>query len=374
MAALDELNTIVKKEIFPKWVEDLLYKGAPFWAYMRRNLVETFKGGALMQQPFLYGRQPGGAYAKGGTFSMAKPQVLEATQFQPRYYYSSVTEYEEELSVEAKGPDAVANLADVHAENAVRSLNEQLAIALWRHGQAAGGAVTDDRILHMDGVSEALNDGVTNSWDGNVFTTYGGKTRNSAQLGSTLNSIPYFCGDASGAAGSITYNILTEQAFAATRGNEPPDIGVVNKAGMAYMMEKVQVQQQYRQETDPVWGFESIRLNHQRFIVDDYAPSLLFGENTSNGNYLTSTFTSAASPAAASNLPASVTITVGEVLAFFNTRKWMLRLPDSADFLFGFRGYLPVINASIVTGQYRVMAQLICRAPWSGKQIYGFTS
>jgi hypothetical protein len=374
MAALDELNTVVKKEIFPKYVEDLLYKGSPFWAYMRRNLVETFKGGALMQQPFLYGRQPGGAYAKGGSFSMAKPQVLEATQFQPRYYYSSVTEYEEEIDVEAKGPDAVASLADVHAENAVRSLNEQLAIALWRHGQASGTGIADDRILHMDGISEALNDGVTSSWDGNVFATYGGKTRNSAQLGTTLNSIPYFCGDASGAAGSITYNILTEQAFGATRANEPPDLGIVNKAGMAYMMEKVQVQQVYRQEVDPVWGFESIRLNHQRFIVDDYAPSLVFGENTPNGNYLTSTFTSSASPAASSNLPASTTVTVGEVFVFINSRKWMLRLPDSDAFLFGFRGYLPVINQSIVTGQYRVMAQLICRAPWSGKVIYGFTS
>jgi len=192
-----------------------------------------------------------------------------------------------------------------------------------------------------------LNDGVTNSWDGNVFTIYGQNTRNGT-IGDALNSVPFFHGSASGAAGAIIYSNALEQYLDVCGGDWSPNIAVGNKAVFAYVLERLQPQQQFRTEKDYIWGGETWSLMGMKFMRDEYAPSLRFGKNDpKTGNYLTATFTSAATPATNSNLPASTTITVGETLWYWNTKTFQMHLSNSERFRFGWTGYKEAQNSTM---------------------------
>lgn len=375
MAATDALNTIMVKEILPKRATDLVFRNSPTLALMRRN-AKVYGGGAFMSNPFLYGKLFGGSYAKGDTFTLTKPQIIQATSFDPKYYYANVTEYLEEITVEnnPKSRLGVMSLVDLDCQAALMTINEIVAIALWRHGQASGGAIVDSRPKDINGFSEAFNDGVTNSWDGNVFTSYGTITRNST-VGSSLNSVPYWGGDQLGNPGSITYNVMRDRYTRSTRGPIMPDLIVSNKAGVAFIDERIQPQQRFGQEKDPVWGVPTPRFMAAYIMQDDYCPSAIFGVNDSiTGNYLTSSFTSAASPAADSNMPASTTLTVGEVIFMLNTKYSLIRLSDQPLYNFGWTGFKPAQNSTVVAGQVLFAVNLNQLAPYTGQQLFGFNS
>lgn len=371
---LDELNVTTLKVIRPKVIADLAFKKkSPFLAYLRAHAL-PHSGGAYIQNSFLYGKTTGGPYAKGDTFDLSASPILDATKFDMRYYEQNDTQFLEDIDVENRGEAAVFDIVTAHQEALMLTMNENLAIECYRHGQASGTGISDNRVTSVNGASEMLNDGITSSWDGNVFTTYGQNTRNGT-IGAALNSIPFFHGDATGAAGAIIYSNALEQYLTACGGDWSPNIAVGNKAVFAYVLERLQPQQQFRTEKDWIWGGETWSLMGMKFMRDEYAPSLRFGVNDSKtGNYLTSTFTSSAAPAAASNLPASTTVTVGETLWYWNTHTFQMHLSDSERYRFGWTGYKEAQNSTIVAGQLLVALNLLNQYPWSSVQMYGINS
>ena len=129
----------------------------------------------------------------GEAFDISKPVIVDATAFELRNSYRNVTEYMEELELYNQGNESAYQLPrHSHPCRVLVSMNEQLAIDLYRHGQAVGTGVLDNRIKSMNGASEAINNGIDNSWDGNFFPVYGTKTR--ASYGTALNGNVYFAG------------------------------------------------------------------------------------------------------------------------------------------------------------------------------------
>lgn len=371
---LDELNVTTLKVIRPKVIADLAFKKkSPFLAYLRAHAL-PHSGGAFIQNSFLYGKTTGGPYAKGDTFDLSTNQILDATKFDMRYYEQNDTQFLEDIDVENRGPAKVFDIVTTHQEALMLTMNENLAIEMYRHGQPSGTGISDNRVTSVNGLSEQLNDGLTNSWDGNVFTTCGQNTRNGT-IGAALNSVPFFHGDVTGAAGTIIYSNALEQYLEACGGDWSPNIACGNKAVFAYVLERLQPQQIFHTEKDYIWGGETWSLMGMKFMRDEYAPSLRFGQNDpKTGNYLTATFTSAASPATASNLPAATTITVGETLWYFNTKTFQMHLSDSERFRFGWTGYKEAQNSTIVAGQLLVALNVLNQYPWSSKQMYGINS
>jgi hypothetical protein len=362
---VQELNAVTLFEIYPRTVEDEFFLATPFLAYMRDHCMVPFTGGTFMQSPIRYAPMIGGFYAPGATFNITKRQTITALQFDTRYVYVSIPEYKEEIQVENKGELAVASLLDADMQNGVDTINAIVAIAGNQSGQGS-------RSLAINGWPEAINDGVTPSYDGNVYDTYGQQARNGA-VGSTLNSIPFWCGDSNGNTGVITYPMLEEGYQDATIGRKEPNLGVGNKAVIAYVKEKLVVQQRFAQEKDPVWGVTGFRFNNAMILKDDYFPSLRYGRNDPIlGNWLTGTFsTSGLTPATASNLPANKTITVGEVFCWFNTFDWLFRVTDNEEFGFGFSGFVPAQDNTRVVGQIKAMVNEQCVSPRTQKQYYG---
>lgn len=369
---VDELNATTLFEIYPRVVEDEFFLAAPFLAYLRDHCMVPFGGGSFMQAIFRYAPLIGGFYAPGGSFNITKRTTLAALQFDTRYAYVSIPEYKEQIQVENKGELAVASLLDADMQNGVDTMNAIYAVALAQSGQGA-------RSLAVNGWAEIGNDGITPSWDGTVYTSYGQQTRNGA-IGSVLNSVPIFCGTATGGTGVAGYSVYEEAYQDVTIGKKEPNLMVSNKAGIAYIKEKLQVQQRFQQERDPVWGVMGFRFNNAMVLKDDYFPSLKYGQTDPIlGSWLTSTFVSpgttsnGGTAAASSNLPVSgTTVTVGEVVAFFNTFDFLFRVTDNEEFGFGFSGFVPAQDNTRVVGQIKAMCNIECVSPRTGvKQLYG---
>src|SRR5580765_8321376 len=129
MPGFSELTAVTLAEIWPRKLRDNFFRTAPFLAYLRRNRLKSYPGGAFMQQPGLYAPLKGGSYAQGDTFNLAKPQTIDATAFDPKYYYVNVTEYLEEIGTQAKGPLNIVPLVESHLANSMKTLNAILNIA-----------------------------------------------------------------------------------------------------------------------------------------------------------------------------------------------------------------------------------------------------
>ena len=362
---VDELSATTKYEIYPEVVTDNFFLATPELAYFRDHCLVPFSGGTFMQAVFRYAPLIGGFYAPGSSFNITKRTTLAALQFSPKYGYVSIPEYLEEISVQNKGKEAVVSILDADMQNGVDTANAITAIGFANNGQGT-------RSLAPNGWVEAINDGVTPGWDGQVYTSYGGQARNGA-VGSTLNSVPVWCGTATGATGVIQYSTLEEGYQDASIGKKEPNLGVGNKAVIAYIKEKMVVQQRFQQERDPVWGVMGFRLNNAMVLKSDYFPSLKYGVNDPIlGNYLTGTVdTTGKSPAAASNFPANTVCTIGEVFNFYNSFDWLCRISDSEVFGYGFSGFVPAQNNTRVVGQVKWMQNWECLSPRTQKTFLG---
>ncbi len=371
MITVDELSATTKYEIYPEVVQDNFFLAVPELAYFRDHCLVPFGGGSFMQAVFRYAPLIGGFYAPGSNFNITRRNTLAALQFTPKYMYVSIPEYKEEIQVENKGENAVISILEADMQNGIDTANAIVAVNFALSGQGA-------RSLAMNGWDEAIDDGITPTWTGDIFTSYGNQTRN-GEIGVSLNSIPVFCGTNTGAGGVVQYSTLEEGYQDASIGKKEPNLGVGNKAVIAYIKEKMQVQQRFQQERDPVWGVMGFRFNNAMVLKSDYFPSLRYGKNDPIlGNYLTSTFTSPGTTAnggtadAASNLPVSgTTVTVGEVFNFYNTFDWLFRVSDSEEFGFGFSGFVPAQNNTRVVGQIKAMITAECLSPRTQKSFYG---
>jgi hypothetical protein len=373
----DELNATTLKEIYPEVVRDNFFRNSPFLAYLRHHCLVPFGGGVASQHTFAYAPLNGGFYAPGANFNITVRPVLAGTLFEPRYAYVDVSEYKEMIQVLNKGVRAVFSIIDTKLRIAMNTISAIVAVALSRHGQPAGAGVIGNRPTCINGWIEAMNDRITPGWDGSRFIMYGGQDRNGI-VGSALNSIPQWCGDAAGNPGPITYNLLEEgyQDVSITgidRPAEEPDLGVGNKAVIAYMKERLVVQQRFAQERDPIWGLMGFRFNSAMVLKDDYFPSLRYGVNDPDlGNFLTGTFVVPAGFDPRSSLPAAgITVTVAEVFCWLNTKTWALRISDDAEYGFGWSGFMPDQDNTRVAGQVKAALNLECDAPRLNKQYYG---
>lgn len=369
---LDEINLTTLKEIEPRVIIDNFFLDTPLQAYLRAKALVPFGGGAYTQTTFLYAPMIGGAYAKGAQFNVTKRQTLAGTQFDPRYYVVAVPEFKEDMQVLNKGPLAIFSLIEADLRNAVNTISAITAIDMSLHGQASGTGIVGNRPNSINGWIEALNDGVTPGWDGSIFTAYGTAPRNGV-ISNKLNSVPLWGGTSLGAAAPITYSFMEEAYQTASIGRKEPDLIPLNKALYAFIKERIQPQQRFAQERDPFWGVSGMRFNSAMILKDDYFPSLKFGQNDPDlGSWLTSTFTSPATVGAGSNMPTSVTINVGEVLAMFHTADWMFRISDDPEYGGGFSGFFPAQDSTKVVGHTKLACNLECISPRTQIQGFGF--
>jgi len=323
--------------------DDVLYDNLFVDTAAQRKLrvmgaLDEFLGGSVMQTPFMYDRVNGGAYAPGSDVTVVQKQILAAEAFVPKAYKEDVPLNLFQTNViQGSGPAVKVKLVDAYMANAVQALNTDLAIDWYRHGQNITGS---NRILFLNGISEALNDGVNPSWDGNVFTTYGGQLRNGA-IGVALNSIPTWVGDQNGNTGQITYKVLVEAYMNCV---QRPDTGLSNKALYAYLLERQEPKQKFEVQQDVSIGMSGLKLLDGMIFEDKLAPSTKYGTILASGLSQTTSIqptafttpTLNATQRRISNFPSATSVNPGEPFFWLRLKGWRIRPSSDPEYDFNF--------------------------------------
>lgn len=347
--AVSLVNTLTTKRILPG-VVDNFFKSGPVMGYLRQNRLVPWTGSDTIQENFLYGPFKAGARAKGSKFDITKRRNLAAATFNPKYYYTSVTEYLEDIEVELKGPTAVISLVKTDMATAAMSLSAKLEIAFWHGGQST-------RILELNGAEEGLNDGSTAGWAGNTFATYGGETR--ANINDALDSpMTAASGQAASVSGPITYGTMEHAYNSVCFGSEEPQSIVTTKLCYGYISTNFHPQRVI-ETRDPVLGFNGIKFKNAVIVKSDYAPGTAGVNDTDLGNYYAS---------------------AGEVMAFLNYGPASvddsfirLHVSTSPKFSFGFTGFKGEIDSNTVAGQIQFAGNITFRAPRLSRILHAIT-
>jgi hypothetical protein len=336
--------------------------------------LDEFLGGTIMQTPFMYDRVNGGAIAPGSDITVLQKQIIAATAFVPKEYVEQVPLNLFQTNViQGSGPAVKVKLVDTYMANAVQALNTDIAIDFWRHGQNISGS---NRTIFINGVAEALNDGINPSWDGNVFTTYGGQNRNGA-IGLVLNSVPTWCGDQAGNTGQITYKVLVE---AYENCVQRPDIGICNKALFAYLLERQEPKQRFETQQDVSIGMSGLKLLDAMIFESKLSPSTKYGSLLPSGlsqttsiapaAFTTPTLTSAQRKI--SNFPSATSVNPGEPFFWLRVKGWKIR--PSADPEYNFNFTPPIrsqTNPDLIVMFLKAALNIYCTSPRDNWQILG---
>jgi hypothetical protein len=244
LAELTAIDVATKRYIreTPKLV-DLVFQEAALAALAKQSVREDYDGGRFIGENFFYGGLIGGPYAKGQDFDISEPQIEQQLQFNIKFMEVGVTLTKEDIQVINKGENAAFRLIQSRTTNAYMTMGAFIDIAAFLNGQNA------NYTKNINGLPEALNDNTTNSWDGNVYTTYGTITRGGA-VGTAINSAPVNVN------GTIEYPTLEEQFGNCSFGpNKEPTHLVTTYLGYSYIKEKFQTQQRFQDTQDPKIGF-----------------------------------------------------------------------------------------------------------------------
>ena len=342
-------NDYIADVAWDNWFVETAYQ-----QHMRAiGAIDPFGGGKLMEEPFIMGSPAAGAAAPGTNFDIEHVQQLAAMVFPPRLYTSRDMLETFSLQVQNKGVNAKIKLKDLYYRNAIAAIATNVEVDGYWHGQAAiSGQVASNRTNAIDGMAEALNDGLNNSWQGDVFVNYGSQVRNGT-IQTANNSVPFFFGNSDGTAAAISVRSLINFLVRQRKfcGGKSPEITITTPNGWGYVLSALQTQQQFTMAWDgkftvlpTVPDTEGIAFLGTVIHMDILTPGAAWGSDfptkyisTSN---LTGTFTSASTATGAtslSQLPASTTITVGETIWPLTGRAWKYRPSDDPDFMFGAR-------------------------------------
>jgi len=345
---LDDVNTTVTKEIMPG-VVDGYFKAGPLIAMMKARFTRKWIGPQI-QENFMYKPMKGGAYKKGASFDVTRRQTRTGLLFTPRYYEVNVTEFLEDIEVEMAGPRAAFSVIRTDMQQAALTISAILEIAAFHHGQALPG---DDRSAELNGLEEALNDGINASIFGNTFPSYGGQTRTDVRPALT----PPTGLVAANVNGPMSYRALRHSYFSTIIGNERPTVGLTTNRNMGFIAENF-LPHQIIDTTQPEINWPGMKFDQATIVMSQYAPGQ-DGENDPDlGNYNAAT----------------------ESFYWLNFGPQgddafiRLYIAQSSKFAFGFTGFKGAREDNQVSGQILFGGNMTVRALRLSRAMFGFTS
>ena len=360
MAFLDTVNTISRKIIVPG-LTDQVFKAGPTLAFIKRNCLQKWQG-FQMQENFLYGMMNVEPYLPGDSFDISQSQIFTGGTLTPRYYNVAVPALLEKVKIEYAGPEAVFNYVDVLMQAAALTMSAKLATDVFEHGQVSS-TVVQDRTKNINGLAEALSDGTSTDFRGRTFPNYLTLTRNDANIGSALNS-PMTAAAGTVAAnvgGSISYPILEQAYNSVVIGTEQPDLIVTTNKGLSYIKMAFQAQQRF-EGTSLDFGFQGVKFNGATIFQDRYAPgsSSVTAQESSKLSQLQA-------------LDGTNSTVNGETLWILNTKYGRFYVSPDALYGFGFTGFLPAQDNSVVVGHYKFAGTFSWQAPRLSRVLFGIT-
>lgn len=387
-----------------------LFVGTPFQAKLRRAGVwDEFLGGAGMMENILFGRTQGAAVNPGQTITVTRQQINTGIKFLPKAYATWYPLDDWEMDdgsgtggVINSGPSKIVDEYQLYMENLVLTMNTMQEMDSFRHGQTASATVGDNRVKTINGLDEALNNGIDPSVYGNIYKSYGGQLRN-GNIGIALNSTPVYCGTPSGGTGQIDFAVLMQlwSQCKVTGGN--PSLGITNVFGFKAVAIALDAQRRDVSNTRHDIQWDGLNFNGVDIYADPLAPSAQaqnyialgaaqgggqgnaslvdgVGSSTQTVAFLTPQFTNpstganvAVSPTG-SGIPSNVTIQPGEYLAFLEPESFKIRPTNKKGWNFGLRRAPMPNNVSIDALFMRLGINLYNNQPRHNSYAFCFAS
>lgn len=371
-----------------------VFTATPFLRMLKTNskIFRRWEGGSYMKVPFDLQPVPSGAYSPGtDTFGLQQLQTQDAMEFSPRFYESEVVINATVTDVYNMGPYKIFDILKQKYDNAANSLDSKFAAAIFNHGQPRQTTVAQDRTKELNGFAEAINDGLTPSWTGDIFTTYGGQTRNSAVLRNVLNSIPFWGGNSDGSAGQVSYQLLNATYNRCRTGKGLGDmVGGLPDYGLAsdflygqicagvFPAQRVDVTGS--ETRSPSIGLAGLKFNNAIIFRDSYVPgtqnSIYVLDQSVLPSVTTGTFTLPASAAGQlngfQNVATGTTINVNETFWWLNSDSWKFSYPTTGRYAFKNRGLENAYDGDMMADIIRAAAVLYCTFPGANQLVYGF--
>lgn len=363
---LDQINVTTRRYIRtnPALVDDIYNQDALNY-YLRQSLREDFGGGSTINEDFLYNAMIGGAYYKGKTFNIAQRQTEQQLRFDMKFTQVSVPLYQEDIEVLNRGDLAAIKLLRSRVDQGYMSLGAFVSIAAYLPSISPAVGLG----ASLNGLTEALGDGSTATWDQNTYTTYGSLTRTS--YNNSLQSVPR---SVTGAIEYDTIDLGYMDAFFGA-GQYEPNLMMTTPKGFSYIKSKFQTQQRFQNVTLNVGvGFRGLEFNGATVLASRYCPgSYLFG-SSGTADPIATTYLTETSQGAVTAYPLPST-TTSETLWILNARKPFLNYYVSTSELFGggFRPFIPGQGNTVLVGQV-LLAHNMTVHPRYHKVIYGFTA
>lgn len=270
---LTELETATVTEIMPS-IADGFFEAGPIVAYLKNDRMKPFDGGLDIQENFLFRPMKGGFYQKGGAFNVTRGQTRAGARFEMKKAYVNVTEHLEDIEIELRSPHAVFDTVRADLAQAALTLSAILEIAIWQYGQDLSGSGGANQVAAFNGIEEALNDGVTASWNGNKFPSYGGQVRADVKkallpAGQKVPGTYYINPNVNG---KINNHILEHSYLSCVIGKEYPRMGITTNRCYGFINELYAGMQRLADTTEPVIGWPGLKFKQATIIQSQYAP------------------------------------------------------------------------------------------------------
>ena len=397
-------------------VYDNLFVDTPGQAKFRRaGVMDPYLGGDGMRENFIYGRPQGKALAPGSTVTVTRQQMVTGLKFYPKAYVSWIPIDDWTLDdgsgtggVVNSGPSRIFDEYQVYIQLMTKTINTMVWMDNFRHGQPASSGVADNRIFNINGLDEALNNGIDPSPFGNIYSTYGSATRNGV-IGAALNSTPLWLGQqnsgtsasalGTSGTGQIDVNALMVLWSMGEVTGGKMDLGLTNVFGFAAIAVALDAQRRDTNMKQHDIAWKSLDFNGVEIYADPLAPSAqagLFltlaptqgkagnnnlsdgaGSSTQTSTIVSPQYTSAGANVAisptGSQFPSNSTCTVGECLYFLTTSDFKIRDTDKSGWNFGLRRAAIPNNVSVDNLFERLGTNLYNPMPRHSAVAFGFS-
>jgi hypothetical protein len=359
-----------------------------------------------MRENVLYGRTQYAAVDSGQTVTVTAQQINSGIKFLPKFYAAwwpmDDALYDDGSGtggVINSGPPTIIDEYQAYMENMVLGLNTALEMDSFRHGQPSSATISDNRIKAINGMDEALNNGIDPSIYGNRYTNYGGQVRNGA-VGISLNSTPLYLGGATGTPGQIDFAAMTHLKAQCTVTGGNPTLGITNTFGYSAIAIALDAQRRDVSNKNHDIAWRGFNFDGIDIYADPLAPSAqaqnyipLAPEDAGQGNanlqdgvgsstttvaFTTPQFYNGAAPInfspTGSNLPSNVVIQPSEVLYFLEPESFKVRPTNKSGWNYGIRRAPMPNNVSIDAIFMRVATNLYICQPRHSAYAFGFNS
>lgn len=275
---------------------------APLISRLRRKDTIKLRGGTDIRTTHIYQGFPANSYGRGTEFDTSSQEFATTMIFDWKFVYSPVNL--DVIDVDLNdSPEQIFDLVDAAMENGELSLVDELADQLFGDGTGNSG-------LDIDGLANAITRSTS--------IAYGGITRTSTGLGSSI-----LAGAEDTTGGALSLALINSVFGSAVVGRKKPDLLVTTQTLWNRIWERSQPSERNEPGDLRDIGFETVRINSATVTVDSHCPAgYIYGLNT-------------------------------DYFEFYVHRKWDFR----------FRGFMEPTNQQKQIGQLIAWCNLVCRGP-----------